>query len=902
MEAATEAQALGVLAAAAAVTSTDRRDLKNAKAMASGRSSSSAVRLRDEDGDGKVKINDSSELLEEDGSESSGGGHDAGTATSVIVLATVDGSLAGLCRETGQLLWMRSPPPPLTASKEDDEDPQADGKSQSGSHTDSWASDGVATPGEMRRVLQPLVATTTTKQSTRRKKGASSTASSTASSLGSSTARGEGWNTAAVPSIDGSVYLTAAVATIASSQQQQQQQYHQHQGHPHEPQEVTVATSIPELVARSPFVDTRGRIYTGSRQSVSFALDGDTGEILQVIPTEAASSASFNSSPAAPSSSSSSSSCENRPHNVVWLGRVDYGVSIHEARTGELDVQFASSQIMGVNDMLLTAGKPSSSSLSTTTRPIPSSPFHRRHHRPPASTSLHPLATSASSLASVIVATPNGRVALRDELGQISWVSDATFRSPVAFAVDSTGSSMAVDMLADAAIPNGSAEYVSKEMERQMMNRAQQQGFASSDRGPGADSSHDPSVGDLEEDEDEDEQTIIGFLSTGDLFAMPLRRRRGPGMHSSVSSTGSSASSSVLHHTTASSYSAAASASTSTLHAVKVPGLARPSILHSHSSSDSSKINHHHKKASSCRPGSPLFPHCLVLDGGSHQVPSHYLSESWSEDPSSDPNLAALVVKYPHEHQGDWYVPPHYYTIVKPPDKRQRRYQKLLRILGSWLPPTIALLFVVSFELGRRKRQERHGSLLSQSSRVAGASLESSNVEGTTTVAINPHNDAAVSSGPVGAIQVIDDVILGYGGHGTVVYKGLLEGRQVAVKRMLRTYHASADREISLLIESDGHPNVVRYFLKEVRGDFVYLALELCDMSLHDLILKLKSRWDHREKENQSPMPPVASATRSVLFQIARGVRHLHSLRIVHRFVDQLRRHFLSIQCRNTND
>ena len=90
------------------------------------------------------------------------------------------------------------------------------------------------------------------------------------------------------------------------------------------------------------------------------------------------------------------------------------------------------------------------------------------------------------------------------------------------------------------------------------------------------------------------------------------------------------------------------------------------------------------------------------------------------------------------------------------------------------------------------------------------------------------------SRGIVGAIKVTDEV-LGYGGHGTVVYKGSLDGRQVAVKRMLKTYHASANREISLLIESDGHPNVVRYFLKEVRGDFVYLVsmLFLCISSLY---------------------------------------------------------------------
>jgi serine/threonine-protein kinase/endoribonuclease IRE1 len=39
-------------------------------------------------------------------------------------------------------------------------------------------------------------------------------------------------------------------------------------------------------------------------------------------------------------------------------------------------------------------------------------------------------------------------------------------------------------------------------------------------------------------------------------------------------------------------------------------------------------------------------------------------------------------------------------------------------------------------------------------------------------------------------------------------------------------------REISLLIRSDGHPNVVRYFLKEEKNDFVYLGLQLCEMSL----------------------------------------------------------------------
>lgn len=37
---------------------------------------------------------------------------------------------------------------------------------------------------------------------------------------------------------------------------------------------------------------------------------------------------------------------------------------------------------------------------------------------------------------------------------------------------------------------------------------------------------------------------------------------------------------------------------------------------------------------------------------------------------------------------------------------------------------------------------------------------------------------------------------------------------------------------MSLLIKSDGHPNVVRYFVKEECNDFVYLGLQLCVMSV----------------------------------------------------------------------
>jgi hypothetical protein len=83
----------------------------------------------------------------------------------------------------------------------------------------------------------------------------------------------------------------------------------------------------------------------------------------------------------------------------------------------------------------------------------------------------------------------------------------------------------------------------------------------------------------------------------------------------------------------------------------------------------------------------------------------------------------------------------------------------------------------------------------------------------------------------LGSLKVSDRV-LGYGSHGTIVFHGELNGRAVAVKRMLSQFHKSIDREIASLIRSDGHPNVVRYFLKEEKNDFVYLGLQLCEMSL----------------------------------------------------------------------
>ena len=111
------------------------------------------------------------------------------------------------------------------------------------------------------------------------------------------------------------------------------------------------------------------------------------------------------------------------------------------------------------------------------------------------------------------------------------------------------------------------------------------------------------------------------------------------------------------------------------------------------------------------------------------------------------------------------------------------------------------------------------------------------------------------------------------GSHGTVVFKGSLQGRAVAVKRMLADFVTLASREVNVLQESDDHPNVIRYYYQEAHANFLYIALELCPASLADVI----------ERPDQHRELAVAFEPKRALRQITAGLRHLHALKIVHR-------------------
>ncbi|KAG6335170.1 hypothetical protein ID866_3914 [Astraeus odoratus] len=120
---------------------------------------------------------------------------------------------------------------------------------------------------------------------------------------------------------------------------------------------------------------------------------------------------------------------------------------------------------------------------------------------------------------------------------------------------------------------------------------------------------------------------------------------------------------------------------------------------------------------------------------------------------------------------------------------------------------------------------------------------------------------------------IVSDTILGFGSHGTMVFRGSLQGRPVAVKRLLQDFVTLAAREVSILQESDDHPNVIRYYYQEAHANFLYIALELCPATLADVI----------ENPDQHRDVVVNFDPKRALRQITSGLRHLHSLKIVHR-------------------
>ncbi|KAH9626955.1 hypothetical protein KSS87_005724 [Heliosperma pusillum] len=165
-----------------------------------------------------------------------------------------------------------------------------------------------------------------------------------------------------------------------------------------------------------------------------------------------------------------------------------------------------------------------------------------------------------------------------------------------------------------------------------------------------------------------------------------------------------------------------------------------------------------------------------------------------------------------------------------------------------------------------------------------------------------------VNGRKIGKLYVSNDEIA-KGSNGTVVLEGTYDGRRVAVKRLVRTHHDVALKEIQNLMASDQHSNVVRFYGVEQDSDFVYLSLERCLCSLNDLIYLLSESpegapgvvssnplngcsaqvvgvLENNEefklwKSNGYPSPQLLKLMRDVVS----GIAHLHELGFIHRDV-----------------
>ena len=117
---------------------------------------------------------------------------------------------------------------------------------------------------------------------------------------------------------------------------------------------------------------------------------------------------------------------------------------------------------------------------------------------------------------------------------------------------------------------------------------------------------------------------------------------------------------------------------------------------------------------------------------------------------------------------------------------------------------------------------------------------------------------------------------LGRGSSGTIVFAGLVEGREAAVKRLDAGLWTLAVKEIEAFQagRSDECKHVVSYFGHEKDDGYIYLAISKCATTLgncvetgSDLSCQLE-RVDERLR---------------VLHELAQGIAHLHSLGVIHR-------------------
>ncbi len=128
----------------------------------------------------------------------------------------------------------------------------------------------------------------------------------------------------------------------------------------------------------------------------------------------------------------------------------------------------------------------------------------------------------------------------------------------------------------------------------------------------------------------------------------------------------------------------------------------------------------------------------------------------------------------------------------------------------------------------------------------------------------------------VGRLWFDSSSLLGRGSSGTIVFRGSVEGRDAAVKRLDKDLWSLAEKEIAALQQGrcDESKHVVSYYGHERDNAYIYLALSRCSNTLGKCL--------ENKGEVVCQLDRVDERLR-VLHELALGIAHLHDLGIIHR-------------------
>ena len=84
----------------------------------------------------------------------------------------------------------------------------------------------------------------------------------------------------------------------------------------------------------------------------------------------------------------------------------------------------------------------------------------------------------------------------------------------------------------------------------------------------------------------------------------------------------------------------------------------------------------------------------------------------------------------------------------------------------------------------------------------------------------------------------------------------------------MKTVSKEVERETSIMMQIERHPNILKYFAKEEDENFIYIGTELCELNLATFI------------QDKSHNMRQKMTVNLILKQTADGLNHLHQLNI----------------------